>query len=444
MSNVLVTVVGPAKRRDLSLPSEAPVAELVPRLVELVGTTNGDNGSGVNWMLAPAAAEPLPPDTSLGASGILDGTVLYLSNGGQVVPSASTPFDRPDDGLTPSERTKALLPEKLSAWVRFTGWLRALVGGNRERTAPEPEAPSRVGEDGRTLPSPAALTVTHAPSRRRQAKETWRALNYIEQLDERIVAPRLSRSVTIAVVSPKGGVGKTTTTVLLGTLLALLRRDRTVAVDTNPDYGSLGRSLAPSHDVFVDDLLERLDRPGLTLTSLDAQLARAAHGLMVLPAPTDPARMAKLDESAYSKVIGRLQEFVGAVVLDCGTGLQEPSSRAALAAADQVVLVTDAEPAAASLVAEAALLLERLGRPLTLVVNKLPQKKATLDIESLGRHVPNARALITIPSEPEAASRLAAGQLDWRDAPATWQRSVRELAVAIVSDWPRLGLTISE
>jgi MinD-like ATPase involved in chromosome partitioning or flagellar assembly len=444
MSNVLVTVVGPAKRRDLSLPSEAPVAELVPRLVELVGTTNVEtgNGHGANWMLAPAAAEPLPPDTSLGASGILDGTVLYLSNGGQVVPSASTPFDRPDDGLTPSERTKALLPDKLSAWVRVTGWLHTLVAGNRERTAPEPDGPSR--EEGRLLPSPASITVTHAPSRRRQAKETWRALDYIEQLDERIVAPRLSRSVTIAVVSPKGGVGKTTTTVLLGTVLALLRRDRTVAVDTNPDYGSLGRSLAPSHDVFVDDLLERLDRPGLTLTSLDAQLARAAHGLMVLPAPTDPARMAKLDETAYSKVIGRLQEFVGAVVLDCGTGLQEPSSRAALAAADQVVLVTDAEPAAASLVAEAALLLERLGRPLTLVVNKLPQKKATLDIESLGRHVPNARALITIPSEPEAAGRLAAGQFDWRDAPATWQRSVRELAVAIVSDWPRLGLTISE
>jgi len=436
MSYVLVTVVGPARRRDLSLPSEAPVAELVPRLVELVGPPNGENGAA--WMLAPAAAEPLPPETSLGASGILDGTVLYLSNGEQVVPSTSTPFDHPEDGLTPSERTAALLPEEPSAFARWTAWAGAFAGSSRAEPVPD-DVPATRPE----LPSPAALTVTHAPSRRTRARATWRALDYIEQLDRRIVAPRLARSVTIAIVSPKGGVGKTTTTVLLGTLLALLRRDRTVAVDTNPDYGSPERSLEPSHDVFVDDLLERLDRPGLTLTSLDAQLARAAHGLMVLPAPTDPARMAKLDESAYTRVITRLQEFVGAVVLDCGTGLQEPSSRAALAAADQVVLVTDAEPAAASLVAEAALLLERLGKPLTLVVNKLPRKNATLDIDSLGRHVPNARALLTVPSEPEAASRLAAGQLDWRDAPASWQRSVRELAVALVSYWPRLGLTIT-
>jgi len=48
--------------------------------------------------------------------------------------------------------------------------------------------------------------------------------------------------VTIAVVSPKGGLGKTSTTALLGSLLARVRHERMVAVDTNPDYGSLGRA----------------------------------------------------------------------------------------------------------------------------------------------------------------------------------------------------------
>src|SRR5262249_26976011 len=161
------------------------------------------------------------------------------------------------------------------------------------------------------------------------------------------------RCVTIAVLSPKGGVGKTTVTALLGTLFALLRRDRVVAVDTNPDFGSLGRSLAPAHAVYVDDLLAVLDGPDLRVTALDASLGRAVQGRMVLPVPNDPERMARLDEDTYTRVVRRLQALVGMVLLDCGTGLNDPATRAALAMADQVLLVTDADPSTASLVAEA-------------------------------------------------------------------------------------------
>src|SRR5262249_37667857 len=161
---------------------------------------------------------------------------------------------------------------------------------------------------------------------------------------------------TIAVLSPKGGVGKTTVCALLGTLFALLRRDRIVAVDANPDFGSLGRSLTPGHDVFVDDLLEVLDSPELTVTALDANLGRAVHGLMVLPGPGEPERMSRLDERAYTLVLRRLQGMVGMLLLDCGTGLNGHGARAALATADQVLLVSDADPSTASLVAEAAAL----------------------------------------------------------------------------------------
>lgn len=275
-----------------------------------------------------------------------------------------------------------------------------------------------------------------------RARNTWRSSDYIETLCGMIGEPRLRRCVTIAVVSPKGGVGKTTITALLGSLLSLLRRDRIVAVDTNPDYGSLGRVLAPDARVFVDDLLARLDQPNLTLTELDAQLGRAAHGLMVLPAPTDPDRMAELDEAAYTKVVTRLKEFVGIVMLDCGTGLQEPPARAAIAAADQLVLVTDEQPAAASLVAEAGALLARSGRPLTLVVNKMPATGSMLDVDRLGGYVPQARGLVVVPRETAAASRLAVGQFEWRDAPGGWQTAIAELAVSLIHDWRRLGLTL--
>jgi MinD-like ATPase involved in chromosome partitioning or flagellar assembly len=216
-----------------------------------------------------------------------------------------------------------------------------------------------------------------------------------------------------------------------------------VAIDTNPDYGSLGRTLTPDHTVYVDDLLETLDRPDLTVTSLDGQLGRAFDGLMVLPAPTDPARMAGLDEVAYRTVISRLQELVGILVLDCGTGLQEAAARAAQATADQIVLISDAHPSTASLVAEAAQLLRAGTAPMTVVVNKLPRrsKDLRLDLDGLEALLPDARGLVCVEEEINAASEVAAGTFAWDDAPASWKRSIRELAVVLADDWPRLGIS---
>jgi MinD-like ATPase involved in chromosome partitioning or flagellar assembly len=271
-------------------------------------------------------------------------------------------------------------------------------------------------------------------------KESWRETSYRRRLDLAIARPRLRRCATIAVVSPKGGVGKTTVTALLGSLLARVRHERMVAVDTNPDYGSLGRALAPDHRIFVDDLVDVLDHPGLTVAELERKLGRAFDGLLVLPAPTDPGRMASLDKTSYDKVFERLETIVGGLVLDCGTGLQEPSARAAIEAADQIVLISDAEPSTASLVAEAGQLLKRAGPPMYLVVNKLPRKGGRLDLEMLSRAVPDARALVTVASEPETASALAAGEYSWDQAPGSWSRSMRELATVMVADWPELGL----
>src|ERR687886_2795562 len=229
-----------------------------------------------------------------------------------------------------------------------------------------------------------------------RARVAWRDSDYLTRLDRAIAAPRLNRCATIAVVSPKGGVGKTTLTVLLGSLLARVRRDRIVAVDTNPDYGSLGRTLTPEHGVYVDDLVDVLDRPDLSVTALDQHLGRAFEGLMVLPAPTDPQRMAQLDEPAYRRVIERLQSLVGVLVLDCGTGLQEPAARAAQACADQIILVSDAHPSTASLVTEAAELLRTAGPPMTLVVNRMPPpRQARIDLDGLERLLPHAPPLIT-------------------------------------------------
>lgn len=81
-------------------------------------------------------------------------------------------------------------------------------------------------------------------------------------LDSRLTAlPGVTRPNVIAVISPKGGVGKTTNTFLLGNILAQHLRLRAVALDANPDFGTLA-ALAPdglrSHRT-LSDLLENWD-----------------------------------------------------------------------------------------------------------------------------------------------------------------------------------------
>ncbi len=304
---------------------------------------------------------------------------------------------------------------------------------------PPPVTPAHT--DDAPTPGPGDLSIRQPPKRMERARKSWEETSYQHRLEDMIAAPRLRRCATIAVVSPKGGVGKTTMTALLGALLVKVRHERIVAVDTNPDYGSLGRALTPDHRVFVDDFIDLLDHPDLAVTELDRKLGRGFDGLMVLPAPTDPSRMARLDEEAYAKVFNRLKTMVGGLVLDCGTGLQEPAARAAIAAADQIVLVSDAEPSTASLVAEAARLLKRAGPPMYLVVNKRPRRGGRLDLEQFSRAVPDARSLLVVEADPPAASRLAAGDFEWDASPKSWRLALRELAAVMVADWGDLGLT---
>ena len=62
------------------------------------------------------------------------------------------------------------------------------------------------------------------------------------ELEHRIrTQPGVTRPNTVALISPKGGVGKTTSTFLVGNLLATHLKLRVIAVDANPDFGTLAR-----------------------------------------------------------------------------------------------------------------------------------------------------------------------------------------------------------
>jgi MinD-like ATPase involved in chromosome partitioning or flagellar assembly len=443
-----ITLVHPDGSIKLMVPTDVPVAELMPDFLDVARQPDGDD-----WELGHAAGDPFEDEQqTLSELGVSDGDVLVLHEheAKDAAPQdhepalemnprrpASRPRRAPQPQTRPSvaprplrERTVRTLPELLSRPARIAAAARALTGG-------QPETHRHVTG----IPDPATFTRPARVSPVARVRETWTRSDYQYRLDDLIVGPRLRGCVTIAVVSPKGGVGKSTVTALLGSLLSFLRRDRTVAVETNPDWGSLGRRLVPEHAIFIDDLLAGpLAEGKLKPTQLDALLGRGPDGLLIAPAPTDPDRAAKLDEQAYRTLFERLGELVGTLVLDCGTGLDDPPARAALGCADQLVLVCDDEPDTASIVAEAADWLQRIQPPLTLVVNNV-RRASQIEIGALEREIDFARGLAIVPRDEGAAAQLHGSQFSWNRARRRWRLPVSELAALLASDWVSLDLS---
>src|SRR5207302_272234 len=201
---------------------------------------------------------------------------------------------------------------------------------------------------------------------------------------------------------------------------------------------AMGEALvAPGPSRKSGELAAAASAERLRIPRTHSALERASHGLLVLPAPTEPERMEKLDHDAYDRVIRRLQELAGIIVLDCGAGLQDQATRAAMEAADQLVLVSDAEPPTASLVAGAALRLAG-SSSFTVVVNRVPRSGGRLDLGHLAEDLGAARGLIRINQDVEAAARVADGEFSWDTAPEAWQVALRELAAVLAVDWEDL------
>ncbi|MGE0346617.1 MAG: AAA family ATPase [Gemmatimonadales bacterium] len=127
---------------------------------------------------------------------------------------------------------------------------------------------------------------------------------------------------TVTVASSKGGVGKTTTSALLGLTLAEHRGDRVVALDANPDAGNLAqRLLGHRAPATVRQLLEREDLDQLTSFTDVSRFVNSAGRLQLLASDLDPAMSEAFSRDEYRRVLSLLTRFFNIVITDSGTGL---------------------------------------------------------------------------------------------------------------------------
>ncbi|MFE1645362.1 AAA family ATPase [Microbacterium sp. P01] len=255
-----------------------------------------------------------------------------------------------------------------------------------------------------------------------------------KELDRLIGLPLDGNARFVPVLSRKGGVGKTTITTLLGMALADARDDRVIAIDANPDRGTLAERIANSNGKTVRDLVRIRDNVS-GYKDVSSVVARDATRLDVLASDSDPRVSEALSDRDYQDVATIAAHYYSIVLTDTGTGIVHSVMGATLEAADAIVVVAGLSVDEARLASETLTWLETNGyqdqvRNAVVVLNTSRPGTPLVRQEELETHFrTRVRTVVRMPYDPliAAGSAITFSNLQ----PAT-RLAARRLAAAVV------------
>ncbi|WP_159619024.1 hypothetical protein [Arthrobacter zhaoguopingii] len=324
--------------------------------------------------------------------------------------------------------------------------------GTRDSAAEEPPSARRVRETG---PEPAsALTADRLlTGTERPPSGGWRrwlysaTLGYVNLGDSDAVRIRRATEHRIAVrlgghtryvpvLSRKGGVGKTTVTTLLGMALADMREDRIIAMDANPDRGTLSDRSPGRADFTARQLVQNRFMVD-SFAQLAHYVTRDGSRLHVLASDTDPAVAQAFDDADYRAVTDILGRYYSIVLTDSGTGMVHSVMKGTLEKADTVVLVSGGSVDEARLASETLSWLEAHGRhdlvaKAIVVINLSSGNGTQVRVGEIEEHfLSRVGTVVRIPYDRHLAegSRIDLAKLQ----PAT-RNAVIELAALVVDE----------
>jgi MinD-like ATPase involved in chromosome partitioning or flagellar assembly len=381
-------------------------------------------------------------------------------------PRAVAPVgDDPDDVAAWAERGRAVTAPG-SVPVPDPAAPTPPTGVPAEPAAPVAEAPPRTPPRGQLWTDPGAVAAQQAQQARaeppadlssarllRQTKRPpqsgWRRFVYV--MTGRLINPGESpadvrrRELTvrvnqpllgchkIAMLSLKGGVGKTTVTATLGATFASLRGDRVIALDANPDRGTLSQKIPLETSATVRNLLRDAQRVR-RYTDVRAYTSQGSSRLEVLASEQDPAVSEAFSEDDYRRTVTLLEHFYNIVLTDCGTGLMHSAMYGVLGVADQLIIVSSSSIDGARSASATMDWLDAHGhgdlvRNAVAVVNNVSRSAGGVDLDRVAEHfAARCRAVVRIPFDAHLQEG-AEVDLD-RLEPAT-RLALLELAAAV-------------
>lgn len=161
----------------------------------------------------------------------------------------------------------------------------------------------------------------------------------------------------VVVMSPKGGVGKTTISTNLAIALSRRAPLDTVIVDFDSQFGDVGSVLNIHAQHTLEDAFTQSGvHPPLVVKGL---LNAFDEKLLVLAASESPAALEKITPVQESDLLRQLSQEYAYVVIDTGSGLTD-ETMAALEAATDVIFVTTMDVSSVKALRRAVDLLDRI------------------------------------------------------------------------------------
>lgn len=254
------------------------------------------------------------------------------------------------------------------------------------------------------------------------------------------VDARISKSLEdggtkfVPVLTRKGGVGKTTITTLLGMALADVREDRIIAIDANPDRGTLAERISARSRHTVRDVVNHAASIK-GFTDFTRFVSRDETRLDILASDTDPHLSEAFDENDYNVVADICEKYYSIVLTDCGTGIVHSVMKATLSRADGLVIVSGGSVDEARLASETLTWLEAnnygdLVRNSVVALNTATQGTNIVKLDEIESHFRSrVRDVVRIPYD----AQLAAGSvIDYKNIDKVTRDSIRELAALVV------------
>jgi MinD-like ATPase involved in chromosome partitioning or flagellar assembly len=256
-----------------------------------------------------------------------------------------------------------------------------------------------------------------------------------KELDRRISASLPGGGARfVAVLSRKGGVGKTTITALLGMALADARDDRIIAVDANPDRGTLAERVSRRSTKTVRDMVRASG--GLRgYNDVSAIVARDETRLDVLASDTDPHVSEAFSDAEYRTVAEVAAHYYSIVLTDTGTGIVHSVMGATLDLSDQLIVVAGMSIDEARLASETLTWLESNGheaqvREAIVVLNTASPGASLVRQDEVEAHFRSrVRDVVRVPYDSQIAT---GGPIVFRDLHPATRAAARELAVRVV------------
>lgn len=257
-------------------------------------------------------------------------------------------------------------------------------------------------------------------------------------MEARIATALAGDARFVPVLTRKGGVGKTTTTTLLGMALARVREDRVVAIDANPDRGTLVERIQRSTRHTIRTVVHKAPSIG-SFTDFSEYVSRDATRLDVLASDADPMLSQAFDEFDYNIVADIASRYYSIILTDCGTGIVHSVMKPILQRADGLVIVSGGSIDEARLASETLTWLESNGyselvAKSVVALNTATQGTVLVKLDEIENHFKSrVRDVVRIPYD----SHIAAGSvITWDKLSKITRESASLLAALVVEGLP--------